>query len=530
MADSSIVLLVPTHLTKSLKDSLERRGKLDKSTKIRPVTSEEDLQGIELGYGDRKKSCIGKVIIPTTMTWAPDSSDPLLASAKIFALLQIDVMHAPEAANITPALRRASPPAPAPKSPLAQVTLEWLSGPPVSRSLRPPTQLSLLCATTSWGYTIHAPMLLLPHSPPWPTLLATFPPPQLSTLYLRLCTTFRVTHIALSGPIPLHSTSPRRRNPTTHHPCPQKQHPPPRPQPPTSSAPHLPHPLHGAFGPSSPHPPPTRHDLSSAFWCRAQQNGIHQVWAPRYTMFSRGNIREKARILALRFPAHEAAGGEVGNVGVAEAAAERGWSAVDLYAGIGYFAFSYVRRGAAVVLCWEINPWSVEGLRRGCRANGWGEATVVERGGGGDGAGMGKLVVYAEDNRFAAERVEKLRAAIPPVRHVNCGFLPTSYPSWRIAVRVLDPSDGGWIHVHENIAVTDIAKRAEEMVDLIASYVAETPRSSAEQWTVSCQHIERVKSYAPGVLHCVVDISIMPPPLPPPPSQATPPATSSPQR
>ena len=220
----------------------------------------------------------------------------------------------------------------------------------------------------------------------------------------------------------------------------------------------------------------------------------------------------------------------MGNVGVAEAAAERGWSAVDLYAGIGYFAFSYVRRGAAVVLCWEINPWSVEGLRRGCRANGWGEATVVERGSGGDGAGMGKLVVYAEDNRFAAERVEKLRAAIPPVRHVNCGFLPTSYPSWRIAVRVLDPSDGGWIHVHENIAVTDIAKRAEEMVDLIASYVAETPRSSAEQWTVSCQHIERVKSYAPGVLHCVVDISIMPPPLPPPPSQATPPATSSPQR
>ena len=37
----------------------------------------------------------------------------------------------------------------------------------------------------------------------------------------------------------------------------------------------------------------------------------------------------------------------------------------DLYAGIGYFAFSYAKAGVGKVLCWEINPWSVDGLRRG---------------------------------------------------------------------------------------------------------------------------------------------------------------------
>ncbi|KAI4120593.1 MAG: hypothetical protein LQ347_007069 [Umbilicaria vellea] len=231
-------------------------------------------------------------------------------------------------------------------------------------------------------------------------------------------------------------------------------------------------------------------------------------------MFSRGNITEKARILKMPVTIGEAAvhSSHKGN-GYAAAAVEPEWSAVDLYAGIGYFAFSYVRRGAAVVLCWEINLWSVEGLRRGAGANRWPDVTVVGRDSAVNGAGMGKLIVYAEDNQLAAERIERLRPLIPPIRHVNCGFLPTSFPSWQVAVNVLDPLDGGWIHVHENIAVTDIAKRAQETVVLIKSYVATTPRPSQEQWTVSCPHIERVKSYAPGVLHCVLDVSITPPPL-----------------
>ena len=256
-------------------------------------------------------------------------------------------------------------------------------------------------------------------------------------------------------------------------------------------------------------------------------------------MFSRGNITEKARIPNLPVTINKTAttsknsnndkkGGSHADADAdadaeAEAEAEPAWSAIDLYAGIGYFAFSYVRRGASKVVCWEINPWSVEGLRRGTRANHWPEATVIEESDHTDnGATKGKLVVYAEDNRFAAKRIDSLRPLIPPIRHVNCGFLPTSSPSWRTAVRVLDPVEGGWIHVHENMAVTDIARRAEEIVALIGSYVASTARSSSspqqqqqqqqQQWTVECLHVERVKSFAPGVMHCVLDISISRPP------------------
>src|SRR5690606_18256943 len=118
------------------------------------------------------------------------------------------------------------------------------------------------------------------------------------------------------------------------------------------------------FGPARTRWPPRQEDLENAFWVSTKQNGIFQTWAPRYTMFSRGNITEKARILDF----HR------GDAGLERRkkslAALKGLWAVDLYAGIGYFVFSYAKRGMRV-LCWEINPWSVEGLRRGALRNGW---------------------------------------------------------------------------------------------------------------------------------------------------------------
>ena len=558
MADFGILLVAPTHLTKSLKDSLEKHGKLDKTTKIRPVNTEDDLQGIRLRYDDERKSCIGKVIIPTTMRWAPDGSDPLLLSARSFVFSQIDLFHMADAAKIILALRSAVAPATitaaTPKSPLARVTSNWLSSLSVFSSLH--SQLSTLLATSNYGYTIYPPMLLLPNSQPWPTILAIAQAPQLETLYARLCSTTKVTHIALNGPIPLHSPSEpmdmlpyasiTSAAPTRYREWYQKDlegsepieesacatiipvkdmlqgclNPHPQPEPETCApatmtttnvfrSPTALTPLYGEFGPVlSPTHKPTRQDMDEAFWCGGQQNGIYQIWAPRYTMFSRGNITEKARILKMPVAVRKAVVSDEKGEGYVEA--EPGWSAVDLYAGIGYFAFSYVQRGAAIVLCWEINPWSVEGLRRGAKANHWPDPTVYDSNGVDNGAREGKLVVYAEDNRFAPERIGQWRPLMPPVRHVNCGFLPSSAGSWGTAVRVLDPVDGGWVHVHENIAVKNIGERAQEIVLLIKSFVANTPRDLPQQWTLECQHIERVKSYAPGVMHCVLDIYIAP--------------------
>ena len=211
---------------------------------------------------------------------------------------------------------------------------------------------------------------------------------------------------------------------------------------------------------------------------------------------------------------------------------EGGSTAVDLYAGIGYFAFMYAKAGVDCVLGWEINGWSVEGFRRGAKANGWpvgiveGDKSMV---GGGEGeekeeedwveaVKKNRLIMFAEDNHKAPDRIQKLRDHIPPVRHVNCGFLPSSKHSWDAAVQILDPKEGGWIHAHENVAQADIKTRKSE-VEALFTALANSRQVHHTPYTVTCEHVERVKSYAPGVLHCVFDIrtsaasSISTPPL-----------------
>ncbi|KAK6459575.1 S-adenosyl-L-methionine-dependent methyltransferase [Scheffersomyces xylosifermentans] len=105
-------------------------------------------------------------------------------------------------------------------------------------------------------------------------------------------------------------------------------------------------PLFGDFGPPpSNYDNPTEFDFMGAFWCTVVQNGIFQTWAPYYTMFSRGNIKEKARILDTYKDLKQSV-------------------VFDLYCGIGYFSLSYLKNGAKHLFCWELNPWSVEGFRR----------------------------------------------------------------------------------------------------------------------------------------------------------------------
>ncbi|KAI9772180.1 MAG: hypothetical protein M1835_006285 [Candelina submexicana] len=344
-------------------------------------------------------------------------------------------------------------------------------------------------------------MLLLPshsfHSEPWSKLLQTVDIRRKNALYEQIAKAMNVTNIAINAPIPLsntHSTNPTvniLRSPTNLQP------------------------LYGDFGPAT-SSRPTAQDFRHAFWVSVKQNGIWQIWAPVYTMFSRGNISEKARILHL------------GTLRAPVVVDPQGCTAVDLYAGIGYFAFSYAAAaGVKKVLCWEINAWSVEGLRRGAGANRW-AVEVVEDGvalgldrGGLDWVKNKRLVVFQESNVKALERVEALREYLPPIRHVNCGLLPSSRSSWRIAVEVLDPEYGGWIHVHQNIAVKDIEEVTSEIVvetcELVKAVQSLRSKKSLNRGAlpenlVECEHIERVKSYAPGVMHCVLDIKIEPRP------------------
>ncbi|OJD14326.1 hypothetical protein AJ78_05321 [Emergomyces pasteurianus Ep9510] len=403
-------------------------------------------------------------------------------------------------------------------------------------------------------FTIHPPVLLLPSnvfsSPPeWAELYNTFSSAQRQELYACITASFGsmgITHIAMNAPIAPtltnESTTPGIEN---------------RIRSPTGLVP-----LYGDFGEGSldvaggtevlsrdveeKEVNPTEAALQSALWVRSVQNrGIVQIWAPLHSMFSRGNVVEKARILGIEsqfegLDDDDDAGGHVGD-GQGGAAGKRllgqqiaEIAVVDMYAGIGYFVFSYLKRGVGRVWGWEINGWSIEGLRRGCRENGWGVKVVKvdkktgEIEGGIDWLVKGlreedRVVVFHGDNKFATHVLGSLREALQQrkmwqrIRHVNLGLLPSSKPAWEGAVNVLDIEAGGWIHVHENVDVKSIGMLEEEIVERICS-LRRSSRGSGQLPSPSdppipaakCVHVERVKTYAPGVMHCVFDIYIQP--------------------
>ncbi|KAF2083297.1 hypothetical protein K490DRAFT_22714, partial [Saccharata proteae CBS 121410] len=380
-----------------------------------------------------------------------------------------------------------------------------------------------LLSTLPTTYTIYGPLLLLPpqafKSEPWQNLLKSLSQASISAFYEQIATTLNITHIAINAPIAA-QTSPSSNSASTSSESSTTttttttihsnilRHP-------TSLTP-----LHGPFGP----PPtprllttPTPSDFSAAFWTHCRQNNIHQSWAPLYTMFSRGNIAEKSRLLRLPSVALAVEQGKESG---------KGSAAVDLYAGIGYFAFCYRKAGVRRVVGWELNPWSVEGFRRGAGGNGWG-VCVVEGGDGGEEVGEGvqgqegvdvrkedeaaaseaDFIIFRESNVHASARIRHLRSRLPPIRHVNCGLLPTSRGSWETAIEAVDPVLGGWIHLHENLAIVEIEEKAEEIVGEVDQIMGRL-RGDGERGGAKLEHVERVKTYAPGVMHCVLDIHI----------------------
>ncbi|KAL8937989.1 MAG: hypothetical protein Q9211_003422 [Gyalolechia sp. 1 TL-2023] len=374
---------------------------------------------------------------------------------------------------------------------LAQAVRRWLRSLPPHVQSKLPANTDDLLNSCKWTYTIYPPMLLLPPTflskDPWPELLANTLEPQLPELYNNICQQLKVTHVAINGPIP--ALLPNSKSDALE-----------------SNTLRLPSnlvPLHGDFG--KPNLPSVEENFEDAFWVSTTQNDITQAWAPLHTMFSKGNISEKTRLLKLLSvsSAHQS-------------------TAVDLYAGIGYFAFSYAKAGIGKVLCWELNGWSIEGLKRGAKTNGWSIKVV-------DNArkmnmlddsdqvatdmGEERFLVFHESNANAAERVQGMRHRVPPVRYVNCGYLPSSSDSWDVAVQILDPVEGGWIHAHENVRIRNIEGRKDQIVDIFKHFVQQYRTLGSESsFNVECQQVEQVKAYAPGIIHCVFDIAILPGP------------------
>lgn len=249
-------------------------------------------------------------------------------------------------------------------------------------------------------------------------------------------------------------------------------------------------PLYGDFGPEPTDimfENPSESDFEQAFWCSVVQNGIYQEWAPRYTMFSRGNITEKKRILDTFKNLEDQ-------------------NVVDLYAGIGYFTFSYLANGATL-FCWELNPWSIEGLLRGLRKNGckfmltrvnepFTKEIYEEEIKNGT-----RAFVFHETNENAPTRLEPLNLHFS---HYNLGLLPLLRQGWRVVQsiatcgkknRLEAPSpkpDLPLVHAHENVHVSEFGSIKREIEDFFGEFV----------------HIEKVKTFAPDVWHIVVDVRL----------------------
>ncbi|KAK0651667.1 S-adenosyl-L-methionine-dependent methyltransferase [Cercophora newfieldiana] len=396
---------------------------------------------------------------------------------------------------------RKKPPKKPKTNPISSAISSWLSAlpPPLLDLITPApdsnqNHIDLLLLTSPKRWVIYEPMVLLPSgsftSLPWPALLSSLTPNQTSLLWAAILRNISpsskvpLTHLAINEGIPLHTIA---TTTTSNEEGEGEEN--------LLRSPSGLRPLHGSFGPTTPFA--SDRDFSTAFWVSTKQNGITQIWAPRWTMFSRGNVKEKARLLSF----HDAA--RPGGPGV------KGKWAVDLYAGIGYFVFSYARLGMRV-LCWELNPWSVEGLRRGAEANGWSvravmgeelELSMGELVGGGE-----QIVVLLEDNREAGRRVRALRGVREvEVAHVNCGFLPSSEGSWRDAWEIqgkgLRDGGKGWLHLHENVGFGDIEERRGEINVMLNEWGGGEVKGEVE-------HVELVKTFAPDVWHCVFDVCI----------------------
>lgn len=336
-------------------------------------------------------------------------------------------------------------------------------------------------------------------------------------------------------------------------------------------------------------------------WVQTTQNGIRQTWAPGHTMFSRGNIKEKARVL-------EFAKAAVSQYEDQKPPSSLQWAkpvAVDLYAGIGYFTFSYAKAGFGTVLCWELNPWSIEGLIKGSEMNKWKpqrffkqkndpsiydsqqnahaqdntdkDRTPVmqseeeeyhkvsnflyprpdtqsrtEPGKNIKASVPTRILIFQEDNLKSISRLvetqEYTRQILnntlgltstenqgvlipPPVSHINLGLLPTTNRVWPTAclIAYFSSSETVTLHIHANLSpeeMNDWTKSTQFELEtlmksgykhvfqdgyLIAMAVANRSTATAQKsidYLVRFVHLEKIKTYAPGVWHICGDFII----------------------
>ena len=198
-------------------------------------------------------------------------------------------------------------------------------------------------------------------------------------------------------------------------------------------------------------------------WVEFSDYGVHFGFDASKVMFSSGNVTERHRM---------------GSIDM------KGETVVDAYAGAGYYTLPMLVRSQAVrVHACEMNPASIEGLRWAASKNGVGA----------------RLTVHEGDNQTTMPGL----AGVADRCHL--GLLPSSEAVWQHALACLKPS-GGWLHIHMNVEKEKVQAWSDETVHALKQFAQDSGRN----WSIEAKHIERVKSYSPGVLHVVLDVQCLP--------------------
>ncbi|ODV61020.1 tRNA(Phe) (4-demethylwyosine(37)-C(7)) aminocarboxypropyltransferase ASCRUDRAFT_75761 [Ascoidea rubescens DSM 1968] len=240
------------------------------------------------------------------------------------------------------------------------------------------------------------------------------------------------------------------------------------------------------------------------FWCKSKQFNVTQVWNPNFNMFSRGNIKEKQRILD----------DYQKNCGI------EGKDVIDLYCGIGYFSLFYLKKKCSRIFCWDLNSWSIKSFEKSLLANKYSsdEYQLID-----DihcKLDKSKRIYLVNENNLCSFEIFKNNNVELDLGHINLGLLPTSSHSWKLAIQLIQYfnhfSDRVILHIHENISTQEIETFGgglEEKLRVIYNEVMEafqTDQSGkrAVAYDVRFLGLFKVKTYAPGVWHVVCDVGL----------------------
>ena len=191
-------------------------------------------------------------------------------------------------------------------------------------------------------------------------------------------------------------------------------------------------------------------------WIVHKENHVEYEFDATKVMYSAGNVTERIRMAKMDMT------DEI---------------VIDAYSGIGYYTLQILKHSnAKKVHACDINPDSIEGLRRGLKRNQSEERCEIHQG----------------DNRNTLRELKSV------ADRVILGLIPSSLNSWGLAINCLKKS-GGIIHIHMNVHENEIDSWSEKTSDWFATVSGKNTR---------ILHLEKVKKYSPGIRHVVLDLEI----------------------